>query len=81
MFTTLKNRLTDENIIFKNKTIFQEKNFDEIRDWVNNNLDKFRLNEAHSCIVERDGFNITITGDEDRIEFTLNDTIKDAIIL
>lgn len=81
MFTTLKNQLTDEDIIFKNKTIFQEKNFDEIRDWVDNNLDRFRLNEAHSCTVKRDGFIISITGDEDRIILKLNNTLDDAIIL
>jgi hypothetical protein len=81
MFTILKNTLTDEELIFKDKTIFQEKNFDEIRDWVDNNLSRFRLTEAHSCVVERDGFEITITGDEDRIILELSDVSKKAIIL
>jgi len=81
MFTTLKNQLTDEETIFKNKSVFQEKNFDEIRDWVDNNLDRFNLNEAHSCKVERFGFTISITGDEDRIMLSLNNTLDDAIIL
>ena len=81
MFTILKNHLTDKEVIFKDKTIFQEKNFDEIRDWVDNNLDTFSLNEAHSCVVEREGRTITITGDEDRIRLSLKDILDDAIIL
>ena len=81
MFINLKNNLTDNKLTFKTTTIMQEKAFDEIKDWVENNLDKFNLNEEHSCIVERDGFEITISGDEDRVSLELTATIKDCIIL
>lgn len=81
MFTVLKNTLTDEEIIFKNKTIFQEQNLDAIRDWVENNLSKFNVSEAHSCIVERVFKEITISGDEDRIVLELSHIMEHAIII
>ena len=36
-----------------------------IAEWVRDNLDKFNLNEPHSCKVTQFGDDITISGDED----------------
>ena len=40
--------------------------------WVNDNLDRFNLNEAHSCEVSLVLFDrILIRGDEDRVEIDI----------
>ena len=44
---------------------------DLIAGWVSKNLDKFLLNEEHSCTVHLAGDSIIITGDEDRIELLI----------
>jgi hypothetical protein len=47
--------------------------------WINDNLDRFDLNEAHSCEVSLVLFaRILIRGDEDRVEIDI-DSIKSLI--
>ena len=42
-----------------------------IAKWVADNLDKFNLNEEHSCMVHLEGGLIIIRGDEDRMELLI----------
>lgn len=61
----------------KDFPIFEGTN-EQIKDWVEKNLDLFDLNEGYSCLVSLDGDEISISGDEDWQEYRIIDveTVK-----
>ena len=44
---------------------------ENIEKWVRENLNRFSLNEEHSCEISRDDKLITISGDEDLMEIEI----------
>ena len=46
---------------------------EQIRNWIESNLDRFDLNEGWSCSVELEDNKITIDGDEDLHLFVIED--------
>lgn len=81
MLVTLKNKLTDEKIIFNVDTIDTTKIMNALSKWIEMNLDKFNLNEMFSCDVTIEGLDILISGDEDRVRLTVSVTESEAIEL
>jgi len=61
---TLNNLSTDENTGFH---FDGSADFPSIARWIRENLNKFRLNEEHSCTVSQFMGDITISGDEDLV--------------
>lgn len=75
MWGTIKHNIMKQLIINGNKAHFffnESVQNSKIAIWINDNLDRFNLNEAHSCevsLVLSD--HIIIRGDEDRIEIDI----------
>lgn len=69
--------LTYRDITTINLNLFFSYNvkLDDVLDWVENNLNRFILNESESCIVIHDVENnvFIINGDEDYVELILKD--------
>jgi len=61
---TLNNLSTDENTGFHFEG---DSDSTAIAQWIRENLNKFRLNEEHSCTVSQFMGDITISGDEDLV--------------